>query len=253
MPRLARIGSAASGSFGFASGSRLAFISANYVVIGGGGLDGSNYAYGGGAGGRVLPVTAVLSTLTSYPAVGGSATASSSFNGTTATAGGSGGSGTLTGSPQGGNGGSNSAYSGGSEATYYIGDYVSPAAGGGGAGAGQNGGNGSVNPGTDPATPQGGNGGNGIQWAITGVYYGGGGGGWWQGGPTGDYNGSAGLGATNYGGGATRGNAQPGAVIVSYVNLTQLFTGGTVTSTGTGITTRWFHTITGTVTLTPIP
>ena len=251
MPRIALIGTASTASFGFGLASRAATVAVDYLVIGCGGNDGAGNGYGGGGGGKCLPVAKTLSTTTTYAAVlgaGGSHT-NTTFDGNTAAYGGDGAPGGSS-SNYGGNGGpSGSGLGGGGGDQWGWDESTWSQAGGGGAGDQSSGGSGSVNP--DNGMPQGGNGGNGYYWSYTGLFYGGGGGGWWLTIYAGDHNGASGAGQENYGGGSSLGDAKSGAVIVTYVNQSQLWTGGTVTSTGSGASTRWFHTITSNTSLVP--
>jgi hypothetical protein len=99
-------------------------------------------------------------------------------------------------------------------------------------------------------------GGNGYRWPFNSVYYGGGGGGGGDNSGTGGLGGggsSNGSGLVNTGGGGAGGQegvgggaGGSGVAIFSYVSPTQLLSGGTVTTTGTGAATRWFHKITST-------
>lgn len=213
---------------------------ADVLVVGGGGYDGGDYAaaYGGGGGGGVTIANTTLSLSSSYTiSVGAVGGGSSSFNGTINANGG--------GNSTGGYGGtSGNGYGGGGPASWGWDASTWTGAGGGGGGAAGGGGGGDMNTGTYPATPTGGTGGPGRYWSFTGLYYGAGGGGWWFGPIAGNHNGAAGIGAGNPGTGSSRGDVKPGVVIVTYVNAARLFNGGTVTSSGSGATTRWMHTFT---------
>jgi hypothetical protein len=211
-------------------------ISAEYLMVGGGGAGGSNHGPGGGAGG-VLSGTVTLNPLGQYAisiGTGGTINANGSQGGdgvsTTGfslTAGGGGGggkgysstgsdangrSGVATNGSGGGGGalasggsGSGSGFSGGN------GTGVSPGAGGGGGGAGAVGSNGS---GSGSGGATGGAGGIGVSNSITGTatyYAGGGGGGGWTttgasgglggGGKAGNPGGTGDAGVANTGGG----------------------------------------------------
>lgn len=245
MPRLSTIGSAATGAYGF--GTLIPPVIANYIVVGGTGNVGGNFGGGGGSG-QVQIVSALLSRLTNYTVVVGSATNSSSFNGTTAAGGVNGQDTNPVDSTNIDGGASGSGNSGGAGARIYLGPYNSPYGAGGGGGQGAVGGGGSAvdSPPYTSGVYTGGNGGAGVVWSVNGVYYGGGGGGQAQAGGHGSSSGgSNGTGYNPFG-------SLNGGVIVSYTSATQLYTGGTVTSTGTGASTVWFHTFTtvGTSTLT---
>ena len=208
-------------------------ITANYIVVGGTGNTGAD-AGGGGGGGQVQIVSALLSLFTNYSVVVGSATNSSSFNGTTAAGGVNGQSVNPDGTNNNG-GASGSGNAGGTGERVYLGDYNTPYGSGGGGGQGAVGGGGSA-VGYSPGTYIGGNGGNGVVWSVNGAYYGGGAGGGAEGKGQGSAtNGSNGLGYNPFG-------SLNGGVIVSYTSATQLYTGGTVTSIGSGASTVWFHT-----------
>jgi len=221
-------------------------ITINYMVAANGGT--SNGA--GGSGGQVFIGTQTLSTSTSYPVYVNFSGGMSQFNGVSANPGNNGGG-------YGGSGGSCPGFTSGGGgdsvtwpaipfAPWTAGGYA--AAGGGGAGVGGNGGNAS------DALPSGyyiygGNGGPGILF-IDGNYYGAGGGGSaysvsnTDGNEPNAYNGSNGTGYGNFGSADSL-----GGVIISYVSSIQLYNGGTVTSTGTGATKRWYHTFSSSGTL----
>lgn len=243
MPRLARIGAAAAGAFGLFNG-KPSFISADYLIVGGTGATGSNNG-GGGGGGEVKSGTFSLSTSTTYAAVVGASTGSSSFNGITSAGGVSGqNTNTVNGTNNAG-GASGSGNSGGSGSAIYLGDNNSPWGSGGGGGQSAVGGNGSAVS-FDPGTYTGGNGGAGVQWAVNSVYYGGGAGGGADAvGHGSATNGSNGIGYNAFG-------SLTGGDIISYVSSIQLYTGGTVTSSGSGPNTRWFHTFTSSANLVPL-
>ena len=244
MPRLSKLGAACAAAFGFTGQTSVSTsISVNYLVVGGTGNIGADFG-GGGGGGQVKTVSAVLSLLLNYSVVVGSATNSSSFNGTVAAGGVNGQDTNPVDSTNINGGASGSGNAGGNGARVYLGPYNSPYGSGGGGGQGAVGGDGSA-VGYDPGVYQGGNGGVGVVWSVNGVYYGGGGGGVSQNGGHGSSSGgSNGTGYNPFG-------SLNGGVIVSYTSATQLYTGGTVTSTGTGASTVWFHTFTtvGTSTL----
>lgn len=241
MPRLARIGSASDGSFGFTSGGVPAFIAVDYLVVGAGGAGGSGACYGGGGGGAMVPSNTTLGTKSNYSVTAGSFPGgSSSFNGTNANGGGTGGD--LVFNTTGGDGGAsgNGNGGGGGLYVYYAPGYGDAYGGGGGGGSAGGGGNAHTDAPYGYYT-YGGDGGNGATWSIDGKTYGGGGGGWWYDSTSGDRPGSSGSNTGDFGRGDERGSGQSGGVIISYVYPTQLFTGGAVTSTGSGITKRWFH------------
>jgi hypothetical protein len=258
MPRLSTIGAAATGAFGF--GTLIPPVSADYVIVGAAGASGSGAGSGGGGGGQVRAISALLSRFQSYAVVVGAAGGNiSSFNGSTANGGFVGADGNVGGSTVGGNGGASYAgFGGGSGDSVYFPPTGAPWTaggagwgGGGGGGAGGGGGN-AASRNTPDYYGQGGNGGIGVVWSVNGNYYGGGG----AGGGASYSNtdgfqpnasgGSPGNGFTAFGGDGR------GGVIVSYVSATQLYTGGTVTSTGSGAATRWFHTFTTSANLVPI-
>ena len=236
---------------------------ASYLIVAGGG--GANPAGGGGAGGLLANSTTVT-TGTSYTIVVGSGGAgagsgnaskganSSAFSltaigggyagGATGGNGGSGGGGSTNSLPagsfaSGGSGTAGQGNIGGSSGYNYAADL-----GGGGGGAGAAGTDG-VNDTT------GGSGGDGVQSSITGtaLYYAGGGYGRIQGGSHAGQTGTAGLGQSNYGGGAgavvTTGAAgNNGVVIISYQAAYQRGTGGTVTNYVSSGSTYYVHTFT---------
>ena len=242
MPRLARIGAAAAGAFGLLNG-KPSFISVDYLIVGGTGATGSNSG-GGGGGGQVRSGTFSLSTSTTYSAVVGASTGSSSFNGITSAGGVSGPNGDYTGTTGASGGASGSGNVGGAQANINLGPGNSPWGSGGGGGQNASGGDGSA-VGFDPGVYTGGNGGVGVQWSVNSAYYGGGGGG--------SYN-TAGHGTGSDGANGTGYNAfgsLTGGDIISYVSAIQLYTGGTVTSVGSGASTRWFHTFTSSANLVP--
>lgn len=243
MPRLARIGAAASGAFGLPN-SKPSFISVDYLIVGGTGAIGADDG-GGGGGGQVKQSTFSLSTSTTYLATVGASTGSSTFNAITSAGGVSGQNTALINGTNNNGGTSGSGNAGGSGQAIYLSDYNTPWASGGGGGQGAVGGNGSA-VGYDPGVYNGGNGGVGVAWTITGTYYGGGGGG----GASGRGHGtpSAGSGGTGY----NAFGSLSGGVIISYVSSIQLYTGGTITSSGTGPTKRWFHTFTSSSNLVPL-
>jgi hypothetical protein len=243
------------------------------IVAGGGGGGAAQFGSGGGGGaGGLLTGAYLVNPLTSYSITIGGGGAGWGFpggvntgtgtNGANTTAlgfiaisgggGGFNGANGLSGGSGGGMGGSSTSgqgFAGGNS---------------GGGGAGQVGGN------SSGVGPTAGNGGNGIQTSITGTatYYAGGGagglgnqnpgydpvaGGLGGGGASavaGSGNGTNGLGgggsgASQSGSSQTAaGNGGSGVVILSYANLTQRATGGTVTSYTSGGTTYWVHTFT---------
>lgn len=251
MPRLARIGSASDGSFGFTSGGKPGTIAIDYLLVGGAG----NNNYAGGGGGQFLPLTGSISTKTSLTVQVFGRAGQTKFNGQTAYPGYDGNGAWNSG------GNSNAGYSGGSgsSGTWPAIPGTPPwtaggswGVGGGGASAAGSGGAGyTLLPGSYYA--YGGDGGSGLVWSITGQYYAGG----FGGGAASDsntdgpqpnaYNGADGAGANAFG------NGGGGGVIVSYIYPTQLFTGGTVTSSGTIPNKRWFHTFASNGTLAPTP
>jgi hypothetical protein len=245
MPRLARIGAAASGAFGLPN-DKPSFISVNYLIVGGTG-SGGTLTGGGGGGGQVKQNTFSLSTSTIYLATVGASTGSSAFNAVTS-AGGVSGQNRDPADSTGINGGaSGSGNAGGTGARIYFAPYDAPFGSGGGGGQGAVGGDGSAvdSPPYTSGVYTGGNGGVGVAWTITGVYYGGGQGGGADAGTHGTANGGAsGTGYNAFG-------SLSGGVIISYVFGLQLYTGGTITSSGTGPTKRWFHTFTSSANLVP--
>ena len=257
----------------------------NYLVIGGGGGGGGKRGGGGGAGGlKTGSVTYVQGSYTVTVGDGGIASTSLSGNGgdstlglgTAITATGGGGAGSASNGSNGGSGGGG----GSSDGTNRSGGSASPS------GQGNNGGN--ANTGYGGAggggagavganvvgTLNGADGGVGLADSITGtsVYYaGGGGGGVGTNGNTAGLGGNGGGGdgsntttsgtaGTNGKGGGGGGagdqtglngsNGGKGVVIVSYNSVTQIGTGGTVTSYGSGGGTYWVHTFTSSGTLT---
>lgn len=246
MPRLSLIGSASAGALGFGVNNRPAYILTHYLLVGGGGLDGGGAAYGGGGGGQVLYISNVLPTNSTFVASVGGVAASTTFNGATAYPGGNGGAGGI---PGGGSGGTSGGGVGGGGGAGWGWDADTwTGAGGGGGSDAQSGGGGDVSTGTYPATPTGGKGGNAVYWPINGQYYGAGGGGWWIGPIAGNHNGNSGDNWGGYGSGSNRGDAVRGGVIVAYDWPLQLWTGGSVTYTGSGMSRRWFHDLTGALT-----
>jgi len=240
MPRLSTIGAAASGAYGF--GTLIPPVIANYIVVGGYGN--VNNFNGGGAGQVQIVSSALLSRSTNYTVVVGSATNSSSFNGTVAAAGNdaSGGSG---GSSYSGNGGGSlltTTYPAIGTPPWTSGGYAGGGGGGGGAGGGgQSGGT---------ALPSGyytwgGFGGAGVLWSVNGQYYGLG-----QNGGSYSYSNTDGPEPPASNPGTPPSGVVGSLVIVSYTSATQLYTGGTVTFTGSGASTVWFHTFTSSGTLT---
>ena len=245
------------------------------IVAGGGGGD-----QGAGGAGGVLSGTASLN-LNAYSITVGDGGAgatnggNSSFNNITATGGGRGGNASSVGNGGSGGGGyyglrsdglvfgptnpgtgiTGQGFAGGPYATPGRPGSGSYAVGAGGGGAGAVGG---ANDGSNNWT--GGDGGVGFTWPINGVTYAGGGGGQGFDSGSGGEGGSGGggrgqdaanvsprisgaAGTPNTGGGGGGGGfaGGSGVVIISYVGATQIGAGGTVTSTGSGATTRWFH------------
>ena len=245
------------------------------IVAGGGGGD-----QGAGGAGGVLSGTASLN-LNAYSITVGDGGAgatnggNSSFNNITATGGGRGGNASSVGNGGSGGGGyyglrsdglvfgptnpgtgiTGQGFAGGPYATPGRPGSGSYAVGAGGGGAGAVGG---ANDGSNNWT--GGDGGVGFTWPINGVTYAGGGGGQGFDSGSGGEGGSGGggrgqdaanvsprisgaAGTPNTGGGGGGGGfaGGSGVVIISYVGATQIGVGGTVTSTGSGATTRWFH------------
>ena len=242
MPRLAMIGAAASGAFGLPN-NKPSFITVDYLIVGGTGATGGSNG-GGGGGGEVKSGTFSLSTSTTYAAVVGASTGSSSFNGVTSAGGVSGQSTNTVDGTNNAGGASGSGNAGGGGQAVYLGDNNTPWASGGGGGQGAVGGGGSA-VGFDPGTYTGGNGGVGIIWSVNSTYYGGGAGGGAD---------AVGHGTASNGSNGTGYNAFGsliGGDIISYVSGLQLYTGGTVTSSGSGPTTRWFHTFTSSANLVP--
>ena len=248
MPRIALLGTASTGSFGFGVGARPATVLITYMLAGGGGQSG---AYAGDGGGQVLIGTQTLGTATTYPVTIGAVNSTSVFNGLTAAAGNpaSYGTGGSSGNGYGGGNGDNATWPPIPPPPWVDGGYAY--AGGGGGGAGGGGGN------AYDALPGGyyiwgGDGGPGVVFSLNGNYYGAGAGGQAASysntdGPEPDAtNGSSGTGYGNYGSAN-----YSGGLIVSYLSILQLFTGGTVTSTGSGVTKRWFHSFPSTSSLAP--
>ena len=285
MSRLSKIGAAALAAFGWTGG--LSAVTANYLIVAGGG--GAGRGAGGGAGG-MLTGTTTLSLSTSYTVTVGAGGAggttgaawadaangsNSVFTGlTTAVGGGAGGNGGGPGYNGGSGGGAanNAVYptylgglgtagqgnNGGYNAFTYAGS------GGGGAGAAGGNGTGTTSPGA---------GGAGLQSSISGTatYYAGGGGGsgydtsngaaggaggGGAGGNAGTtvpgINGTANLGGGGGGGHQTNnstngGSGGSGVVIISYPGV-QKFGGGVVTTDGTNT----IHTFTTSSTLQPL-
>jgi hypothetical protein len=253
-------------------------ISANYLVVAGGGGGTSGNGGGGGAGGY-LANTATLTFANTYSitvgaggANGTNANSAANTNGAnsvfgaiaTAIGGGYGG---YRGGRAGNSGGSGGG--GGADASGVTNQPGSGTSGQGYAGYGGN----------DSPNYQGGGGGgassaassssgaSGLNWLSLGTYYAGGGGGGANSGPgsggtggggSGTTSGTGGSGTANTGGGGGSGNGSSaaggsggsGIVIVSYTSATQLASGGTVTSTGSGTSTVWYHTFTSSGTLT---
>jgi hypothetical protein len=240
MPRLSTIGAAATGAYGF--GTLIPPVIANYIVVGGTGA--SNNFNGGGAG-QVRIASATLSRSTNYTVVVGS---TASFNGTTSLVGGdaTGGNGGASYNGNGGGGFLGTTYDPIPSAPWTAGGYAGGGGGGGGAGGGgQNGGT---------ALPSsyntwGGFGGVGVLWSVNGQYYGVG-----QSGGSYSYSNTDGPEPSSSNPGTPPPGYSGSIVIVSYTSATQLYTGGTVTSTGTGAGTVWFHTFStvGTTNLVPI-
>lgn len=249
MPRQSIVGAASNGSFGFALASRPASITSDYLIAGGGGLTGGTISPGGGGAGQIRFLSGSISTKTSYSVVVGGVSGTSSFNSQTATAGGN---------ASGGSGGTSAAgFGGGSPNSVVYPPIGAPwtaggdgYAGGGGGGAGGGGGNGAARN-TPDYFAQGGDGGAGVTWSVNSVVYGVG-------------HGGVGISISNTDGvqpnsangasGATFGSGQvQGGVIITYVFKTQLFTGGTVTSSGTFPNIRWTHTFSTSGTLAPAP
>ena len=244
MPRFARLGTASIGTFGLCAGSRPVIAAIDYLIVGGGGTPG--YFLTAGGGGEVLYGSAILSTTTSHPTTVGGVAAASTFNGLTARPGGPGGDVTPSVDSWGGDGGyggsSGNGYSGGNghHVTYY--DYGTVwgegYGGGGAAGAGGAGGDGwDEDSGAIPGYyTHGGDGGPGVTWPVDGLMYGCG-----RGGAIYDTTAGDRGGATVPNTGAYGYSNTSGGVILSYVYPQQLFTGGSVTSTGSGSSKRWFH------------
>ena len=243
MPRLSTIGSAATGAYGFSLSGIPALISAQYVVVG---AAGARNGYGGGGGGYVNELSASLSTKTDYSIVissGSGRGSSTTFNGTTSLGGFDGSPGS---NPGGGGQSANGNFGGlGNGGSFPVtvgwptgGDGYG---GGGGAGAGAGGGNGYVQISPDYRSV-GGDGGAGVAWSVDGNYFGGGSGGGayaynytYGPAPGIEYFGAPGNGHTSFGGDGR------GGAVISYVYPIQLYTGGSISSTGSGLTKRWFH------------
>ena len=240
-------------------------VSADVLVVAGGGAGGSGWpdniggGGGGGGGGGVNTGTVTLEqgqtytvtvgaggTNIPYPTGGAGGTGgSSSFLGISAT----GGNGGITlGGGYGGYGGGSGGPNGSSGGAAY--------ANGGSSGLGGGGGSGGVDDQNNSTV-----GGDGYVWSISGETFAGGGGGGGDysygaaGGAGGGGHGGSGLDAVTQGtdgpgggggGGSSTGGGSWGAgadggdgvVIISYVNATQLFTGGSSTY---NVGTRWFH------------
>ena len=242
MPRLSILGAAAARAFGLAG--RPSFIRIDYAVVGGGGLSG--YPLASGGGGEALFGNMIASTTKSLSASVGGIAASSTFNGVTARPGHQGGNIAFEWGGTGGTGGNsgNGRPGGNGIAVWYSGPWAYAA--GGAAGSDQSGGDAYTDA---PGAYQtyGGKGGDGSLWSIDGKRYGAGGGGLINDPTAGNRQGEPGLGWGNLGS-----SGMTGGVIISYAHPTQLFTVGAVTSTGTGTSKRWFHTLTSSQTLVPI-
>lgn len=248
MPLLTTRGAASVKAFGFTGGGVPGSIAINYLLVGGAGSN--NYA--GGGGGQVLPLSGSLSTKVSYSVSVASRDGVTTFNSQSAGPGlpgnGAWNSGGTSYAGYGGGGGSSGTWPPNIPPWTAGGDW---GVGGGGGGAGGGGGDGYTTlPGSYYA--YGGDGGPGVTWSFTGSYYGGG----WGGGAASNSN-TDGPEPNAYGGANGAGadafsNGTGGGAIVTYVNSIQLFTGGTVTSSGSGSTKRWFHTFASSGTLTHI-
>jgi hypothetical protein len=251
MPRQSIVGAASNGSFGFALASRPASITSDYLIAGGGGDIGGTISPGGGGAGQIRFLSSSISTKDSYTVIVGGITGTSSFNSQTAIAGGTG-SGANGGTSAAGFGGGN-----GNSVVYPVIPGFPPwtaggdgYAGGGGGGAAGGGGNGAARN-TPDYFAQGGDGGAGVTWTVNGVVYGIGGGGIAV--SISNTDGTQPISA-NGSGGTTFGSGRvQGGVIITYVFKTQLFTGGTVTSSGTFPNIRWTHTFSSSGTLAPAP
>ena len=234
MPHLSKIGGACSQAYGFTGLIRPSVIQIDYMVAG---CNGSATSWGGIAGGLVSTGSFLLKTTSSVSVTVGTSGASSTFNGITAAGGND---------TSGNDGASNPSFGGGSGATWGWDDSTYTFAGGGGAGANQAGGNGSIADVVGQQQPTSGKGGDGKQWTVNGQYYGGGHqGGTYSAPGASQFGGGNGLGAENFGG-------TGGGAIASYLSTAQLFTGGTVTSTGVGIAKRWFHSFPASSSLVPL-
>ena len=276
MPRLSKIGAAALGAFGWTSGSA---VTADFLVIAGGGGSGKNASAGGGAGGYrtsagtsgggasaegKLSLNPTQSYTVTVGAGGAGATSSQGTNGsnsvfsTITSTGGGGGAGYQGSGNSGGSGGGGGGYSSGS-----------PVGGAGTANQGRAGGNGSFDSGGGNANMWGGGGGGagsvggnatnsaggtagaGVSSSIDGSAttralggVGGGGASGFTGTPGGANTGTGGGGSGFINDGVAGGS---GVVIISYVGAQQ-FGGGVVTSSG-GNT---IHTFTTSGTLSPL-
>jgi len=193
------------------AGRSEAGVSTNVLIVGGGGVGGTDY--GGGAGGDAIVATPSLTSGNSYSVTvgsGGTGAGGSSggnggnsvFNGVTAKGGGAGGSYygvAQTGGPGGGGGnGDGSGSTTGATGT-------SPGLNGGNGYAGAQGGGGGsdANAGGSATSSVAGAGAAGVQWTIDLNYYGGGGGG-------GTLSGTRGLGGSGGGGAGGSGNGTAG-------------------------------------------
>jgi hypothetical protein len=243
MPRLSTIGAAASGAYGF--GTLIPPVIANYIVVGGFG-NGNNY--NGGGAGQVRIVSATLSRSKNYTIVVGGTASSSSFNGTVALAGGDASSGNGGTSYSGNGGGSflETTYDPIGSAPWTAGGYAGGGGGGGGAGGGGQSGGTALPSGY---STWGGFGGAGVLWSVNSQYYGLG-----QSGGSYSYSNTDGPQPPSDNPGTPPSGVAGSRVIVSYTSARQLYTGGTVTSTGSGAGTVWFHTFStvGTTNLVPI-
>lgn len=222
----------------------------NYLLVGGGGAgNASNIPNGGGGGGGVVNTGATtLNVSQSYAITVGDGGTGGTQSGGTFTNGGQSALGAIATAAGGGADGSSGSFTKGS--SIFAGGGQNS---GGGASSRANGGN--------AGSGTGGAGADGTLWSIDNNRYGGGGGGRgggnpWTAGAAGAGGGGAGssnsggsgvgtAGQANTGGGGgdggTSANGGSGVVIITYQNATQLGSGGTVTSSGSGATTRWFH------------
>ena len=260
MPIIASRGGASAFSLGFAVNQVPKFINTQVLVVGGGGNNGGSNGGGGGGGGGVATASQCIGTKSNYCISVGGAGSSSYFYGVSTVSAGGGVSGYDGAYCHAGNGGASGTpnVNGGGGGLYVTFPAGPPGwcnggsgfAGGGGGGAGGGGSNGTSNL-PNNYRVDGGPGGDGGLWTPNGQRYGAGAGGsavaYGPGcaGAQCAFGGGGGAGYANYG----HGGGGTGGVILSYTYRKQLYCGGTVTSTGSGATTKWFHSFSGSGTL----